>query len=80
MIFTTRTGEGGFSPGIPFRHPPLQNSTEPGDNPPYNEYNVRVEAAGYRTITMEGVEVMPGEVSIQKVAMVPCPRRCPRRA
>lgn len=71
VIFTTRTGEGGFSPGITLPAPPLQNSTEPGDNPPYNEYNVRVEAAGYRTITMEGVEVMPGEVSIQKVAMVP---------
>ena len=80
VIFTTRTGEGGFSPGITLPAPPLQNSTEPGDNPPYNEYNVRVEAAGYRTITMEGVEVMPGEVSIQKVAMVPVSETLPRRA
>ena len=77
VIFTTRTGEGGFSPGITLPAPPLQNSTEPGDNPPYNEYNVRVEAAGYRTITMEGVEVMPGEVSIQKVAMVPVSETLP---
>ena len=73
VIFTTRTGEGGFSPGITLPAPPLQNSTEP----PYNEYNVRVEAAGYRTITMEGVEVMPGEVSIQKVAMVPVSETLP---
>ena len=77
VIFTTRTGEGGFSPGITLPAPPLQNSTEPGDNPPYNEYNVRVESAGYRTITMEGVEVMPGEVSIQKVAMVPVSETLP---
>mgnify|MGYP002802696311 FL=1 len=77
VIFTTRTGEGGFSPGITLPAPPLQNSTEPGDHPPYNEYNVRVEAAGYRTITMEGVEVMPGEVSIQKVAMVPVSETLP---
>ena len=77
VIFTPRTGEGGFSPGITLPAPPLQNSTEPGDNPPYNEYNVRVEAAGYRTITMEGVEVMPGEVSIQKVAMVPVSETLP---
>lgn len=71
VILTSQTREGGFSPSITLPAPPLSNSQEPDQGVPYNEYNVRVEAAGFRTITMEGVEVMPGEVSIQKVAMVP---------
>lgn len=71
VILTTQTQEGGFSQSLTLPAPPLANSQEPNEGVPYNEYNVRVEAAGFRTITMEGVEVMPGEVSIQKVAMVP---------
>ena len=77
VIVTSQTGEGGFSPRITLSAPPLENSMEPGDAPPYTEYNVRVEAAGFRTITMEGVEIMPGQVSIQKVAMVPVAETLP---
>ena len=64
VILTTQTQEGGFSQSLTLPAPPLANSQEPNEGVPYNEYNVRVEAAGFRTITMEGVEVMPGEVSI----------------
>ncbi len=77
IIVTTMTEAGGFAPRLSLPAPPLSGSMEPGDEPAYNQYDVRVEAAGYRTITMEGVEVYPGEVSIQRVAMVPVAETLP---
>ncbi len=52
--------------------PPLEYSMEP-EQPvqPYAEYTVQVEAEGYRPVSIEGVDVFSGELSLQNVRMEP---------
>ena len=38
---------------------------------PYAEYTVEVEAEGYRPVSIEGVDVFSGELSLQNVRMEP---------
>ena len=49
--------------------PPMEYSMEPSENRPYSLYTVRVEAAGYRSVTVSGLEVFPEELSIQDIEM-----------
>lgn len=51
--------------------PPLEYSMEPEQSQPYAEYTVEVEAEGYRPVTIEGVDVFSGELSLQNVRMEP---------
>lgn len=52
--------------------PPLEYSMEPEQlTQPYAEYTVEVEADGYRPVSIEGVDVFSGELSLQNVRMEP---------
>ena len=52
--------------------PPLEYSMEPEQSAqPYAEYTVEVEADGYRPVSIEGVDVFSGELSLQNVRMEP---------
>ena len=52
--------------------PPLEYSMEPEQTTqPYAEYTVEVEAEGYRPVSIEGVDVFSGELSLQNVRMEP---------
>ncbi len=52
--------------------PPLEYSMEPEQlTQPYAEYTVEVEAEGYRPVSIEGVDVFSGELSLQNVRMEP---------
>ncbi len=52
--------------------PPLEYSMEPEQSTqPYAEYTVEVEADGYRPVSIEGVDVFSGELSLQNVRMEP---------
>ncbi len=52
--------------------PPLEYSMEPEQlTQPYSEYTVEVEAEGYRPVSIEGVDVFSGELSLQNVRMEP---------
>lgn len=52
--------------------PPLEYSMEPEQSmQPYAEYTVEVEADGYRPVSIEGVDVFSGELSLQNVRMEP---------
>ena len=51
---------------------PLEYSMEPEQSAqPYAEYTVEVEADGYRPVSIEGVDVFSGELSLQNVRMEP---------
>ena len=42
---------------------------EPSEEHPYAEYTIRVQAPGYRDITVSAINVLPGETAIQNVRM-----------
>ena len=47
--------------------PPLEYSMEPGENQPFSEYTIDVNADGYEEINISGIDVFSGETSIQNV-------------
>ena len=66
------TNAEGQSEVLTLAAPPLEYSMEP-EQPvqPYAEYNVVVEAEGYRPVSIENVDVFSGELSLQDVLMEP---------
>ena len=47
--------------------PPGEYSMEPGENQPFSEYTIDVNADGYEEINISGIDVFSGETSIQNV-------------
>ena len=47
--------------------PPVEYSMEPGENQPFSEYTIDVNADGYEEIYISGIDVFSGETSIQNV-------------
>ena len=48
--------------------PPLEFSLRPGEGQPYADYNITVEAPGFKPVTVEGTEVLPDATAIQPSA------------
>ena len=71
VIEETDTDENGNSIDIPLPAPKLEYSMEPGVNQPYSEYNITVSARGYETVIISGIEILPDELSIQNVSLLP---------
>lgn len=65
------TNADGQSEELTLAAPPLEYSMEPDQSQPYAEYTVEVEAEGYRPVSVEGVDVFSGELSLQNVRMEP---------
>lgn len=66
------TNAEGQSEVLELAAPPLEYSMEPEQlTQPYAEYTVEVEAEGYRPVSIEGVDVFSGELSLQNVRMEP---------
>ncbi len=63
------TDNSGNTEVLTLNTPPLEYSMEPNQNQPYSEYTIRVEAPGYRDITVSAIDVLPGEEAIQNVEM-----------
>lgn len=51
--------------------PDVAYSLEPGDNQPYSEYNVLVNAPRYNERFVSGVQIFPGENGIQNIELTP---------
>lgn len=47
--------------------PPVEYSMELGENQPFSEYTIDVNADGYEEINISGIDVFSGETSIQNV-------------
>ena len=63
------TDDSGNTEVLTLNTPPLEYSMEPNENQPYAEYTIRVEAPGYRDITISAIDVLPGEESLQDVEL-----------
>ena len=61
--------DSGNSEELTLNAPPLEYSMEPSEEQPYPEYTIRVQAPGYRDITVSAINVLPGETAIQNVRM-----------
>lgn len=51
--------------------PPLEYSLTPGSPQPYANYNIRITASGFKSVTIHGCEVLPDTFAIQPVQMEP---------
>ena len=51
--------------------PDVAYSLEPGENQPYSEYNVLVNAPGYNERFISGVQIFSGENGIQNIELTP---------
>lgn len=51
--------------------PPLEYSMQPDSPQPYAEYTVRVEASGFQSVDVSGVEIFSGTNAIQNIRMRP---------
>lgn len=64
-----KTDSSGQTEVITLETPPLEYSMEFGQEQPYAEYNLSVEAEGYEPVTLAGVEVMTGVTALSNVEM-----------
>lgn len=64
-----KTDSSGQTEAITLETPPLEYSMEFGQEQPYAEYNLSVEAEGYEPVTLSGVEVMTGVTAFSNVEM-----------
>ena len=71
VIETIQTDANGNSETIDLSAPPLEYSLEPGDNQPYSEYNIRINAPGYDETLISGVQILSGQLGLSNVRMTP---------
>ena len=55
------TDDSGNTEKITLDAPPLEYSMEPGENQPYAEYTIKVQATGYRDITVSAINILSGD-------------------
>ena len=63
------TDDSGNTEKITLDAPPLEYSMEPGENQTYAEYTIKVQATGYRDITVSAINILSGEDATQEVVM-----------
>lgn len=61
----------GHSPVVNLYAPPLEYSMSPDQPQPYSEFTVRVEAPGFQSVDVSGVEIFSGIRAIQGIRMRP---------
>lgn len=71
VVEQVTTNESGETETIELPAPPVELSQEPSEIRPYSDYNLTVTAEGYEPVTIEGSEILSGELSIQPVRMNP---------
>lgn len=67
------TNSSGQTDVIELSAPPLAYSMEPSEEQPYSEYNIQIEAPGYESIYVDGAEILPDEIALQNVSLIPLP-------
>ena len=65
------TNASGQTEEVSLAAPPLEFSLRPGEGQPYADYNITVEAPGFKPVTVEGTEVLPDATAIQPIRMEP---------
>ncbi|MDO5146700.1 MAG: peptidoglycan-binding protein [Eubacteriales bacterium] len=63
------TDSSGQTETISLETPPLEYSLEPVDEQPYAEYNLRIQAPGYESLTVSGAQLFSGQLALQRQGM-----------
>ncbi len=64
------TDESGNAPLLEVPTPPLEYSLEPDSPQPYAQYTLTLEGEGVQTVTVEGTQVLPGEITLQQLTAI----------
>ena len=74
VIYELTTDTNGKTKQVSLETVDRQYSLDPNyQGHPYVSYNMRVEAAGYETISVNGIHIFDGETAVQPVTMLPMP-------
>ena len=65
------TDSSGKTPVTDLPAPPLEFSQIPGSPMPYSEYDVYVSMNGYKTVRVEGTQILPNSTALQDVRLEP---------
>ena len=65
------TDSSGNTPVIELKTPPAEYSQTPGEEQPYSEYTVKIDAEGFEPKEVSGSEVLPEVLSQQQAVMNP---------
>lgn len=68
---TLTTNSSGQTDTVDLKTPPLQYSLTPNSPMPYSEYTLSVNAPGYESVIVSGVEVLPDVTAVQNIEMTP---------
>lgn len=71
IVEQTTTDASGQTDALRLSAPPLEYSLTPGSPQPYANYNIRITASGFKSVTIHGCEVLPDAFAIQPVQMEP---------
>lgn len=66
-----RTNIIGQTDTISLSAPEEELSQEPSAIQPYSEYNIKVTAPGFETVTVSGIDILPNTTSIQNLQLLP---------
>jgi 5-hydroxyisourate hydrolase-like protein (transthyretin family) len=69
IIEEVDTDDSGNTAELTLDAPPLEYSMEPNEQQPYSEYTIRVQAPGFRDITVSAIDILPGEEATQEVML-----------
>lgn len=71
VVATATTDSSGTTPIIQLSAPAFALSQEPSEIQPYTDYNITVGAEGYESVMVTGSEILPNELSLQQIRMMP---------
>ena len=64
------TNSSGESQVIELNAPPLEYSQNPDQPTPYSLYDLRIDKEGFQTLVINGVQIFPGQTSIQQCQLI----------
>ena len=63
IVEEVNTDASGMSEQITLPAPPLEFSMEPGEEQPFSQYSIQVDAEGFRPFTVSGIELFSNVAS-----------------
>jgi hypothetical protein len=72
-IYQLSTNESGKTDIVELASPPIDYSLEPGSPKPYSEYTLEIAAPGYKTLEIEGTQILSDQLAIQNVLLEEIP-------
>ena len=75
LVAALLTDESGKTVSVVLPAPPAEESTSPGHDHPFAEYNVRTDKEGYYPVSNLSLSLFGGVNSLQPVEMIPIPER-----